>query len=264
MLHPIENPPPSWQPRLAASMTPGPPPVMTANPASASCRPTVRAVSYIGSSRPILAEPNRLMAGGMAASWVNPSTNSERIRSARHGSVPTKLSSRRSRSARSAFACSLRPLRAEWVTVALSAGARPPILRKTASHARHRATGPEPQALVEPHGAASFRREQVDQAVAVRQALPNRAGDRRRSYPSPPEPGEGHHVVHIAHTGQGDQRGEPGQLSVHVPGEDLQACRDQDLTVPAHQRADRGVVHGPSELAPGRGVKGQKAGPGFW
>src|SRR6266566_1358684 len=165
-------------------MTPGPPPVMTANPASASWRPTVRAVSYIGSSRPILAEPNRLIAGGMAASWVNPSTNSDRIRSAR-----------------SAFACSRRPLRAEWVTDALSAGPRAPIRPKAAGHARHGRSGPEPQALVQPHGSATFRGEQMDHAVAVRQALPNGAPRRGRGDPSPPEPGEGHHVVHVAHPG---------------------------------------------------------------
>src|ERR671931_491558 len=36
MLKPTESPPPSRAPRFAASMTPGPPPVTIANPASAS------------------------------------------------------------------------------------------------------------------------------------------------------------------------------------------------------------------------------------
>jgi len=36
MLQPIESPPPSFAPRLAASMIPGPPPVSTGMPAWAS------------------------------------------------------------------------------------------------------------------------------------------------------------------------------------------------------------------------------------
>src|SRR4026207_489473 len=43
MLKPTESPPPSLQPRFAASMTPGPPPVTTANPASANARPAAPA-----------------------------------------------------------------------------------------------------------------------------------------------------------------------------------------------------------------------------
>ena len=45
MLKPTESPPPSLQPRFAASMTPGPPPVTTAKPASANARPVARASS---------------------------------------------------------------------------------------------------------------------------------------------------------------------------------------------------------------------------
>ena len=43
---PTESPPPSWQPRFAASITPGPPPVTTAQPASAKRRAVSRASSY--------------------------------------------------------------------------------------------------------------------------------------------------------------------------------------------------------------------------
>ena len=43
MLKPTERPPPSLQPRFAASITPGPPPVTTAKPASAKSRPVSRA-----------------------------------------------------------------------------------------------------------------------------------------------------------------------------------------------------------------------------
>src|SRR5215211_2537207 len=39
MLKPIESPPPSLAPRFAASITPGPPPVTTANPAAENRRP---------------------------------------------------------------------------------------------------------------------------------------------------------------------------------------------------------------------------------
>jgi hypothetical protein len=42
MLQPMESPPPSFAPRLAASMIPGPPPVMIANPSFAN----IREVSY--------------------------------------------------------------------------------------------------------------------------------------------------------------------------------------------------------------------------
>src|SRR5260221_220719 len=44
MLKPTERPPPSLQPRFAASITPGPPPVTTAQPASANRTGVVTAV----------------------------------------------------------------------------------------------------------------------------------------------------------------------------------------------------------------------------
>ena len=74
---------------------PGPPPVMTANPASASRRPIARASSYVGSPGAVRAEPKTVIAGPTWASASNPSTNSERIRSVRHGSVSRKAGSRR-------------------------------------------------------------------------------------------------------------------------------------------------------------------------
>ena len=43
MLKPTESPPPSLQPRLAASITPGPPPVTTAKCASAKSLAVARA-----------------------------------------------------------------------------------------------------------------------------------------------------------------------------------------------------------------------------
>ena len=46
MLKPTERPPASLQPRFAASITPGPPPVTTANPASAKIRAVSRARRY--------------------------------------------------------------------------------------------------------------------------------------------------------------------------------------------------------------------------
>ena len=41
MLKPTDRPPPSCAPRFAASITPGPPPVTTAQPRSANSRPVV-------------------------------------------------------------------------------------------------------------------------------------------------------------------------------------------------------------------------------
>ncbi len=45
MLHPIDSPLPSWHPRFAASMMPGPPPVMMGNPSSARSRAVSSAFS---------------------------------------------------------------------------------------------------------------------------------------------------------------------------------------------------------------------------
>ncbi len=45
MLNPTEIPPPSFAPRLAASITPGPPPVTTDQPARAKSRAVSRAAS---------------------------------------------------------------------------------------------------------------------------------------------------------------------------------------------------------------------------
>ena len=45
MFSPIDSAPASRAPRLAASIAPGPPPVMTAKPAAPSRRPTSRASS---------------------------------------------------------------------------------------------------------------------------------------------------------------------------------------------------------------------------
>ena len=42
MLRPTEVAPASWAPRLAASISPGPPPVITANPASPMALPISR------------------------------------------------------------------------------------------------------------------------------------------------------------------------------------------------------------------------------
>ena len=63
MLQPTEWPPASLAPRLAASMMPGPPPVMTVKPASARRRPDLagqRVVSVVSVKR---AEPNTVTHG---------------------------------------------------------------------------------------------------------------------------------------------------------------------------------------------------------
>ena len=70
MLQPIERPPPSRQPRLAASMIPGPPPVMIAKPLSARRRAMVRASSYAGVPSSTRAEPKIVTAGPIAGERV--------------------------------------------------------------------------------------------------------------------------------------------------------------------------------------------------
>ncbi len=44
MLQPTDGPPASRAPRLAASITPGPPPVITVKPSRATAAPTSRAI----------------------------------------------------------------------------------------------------------------------------------------------------------------------------------------------------------------------------
>ena len=80
MLKPTESPPASLQPRFAASITPGPPPVTTANPASANARPVARALSYVGVPSSTRAEPKIETAGRsiFCTAW-NPARNSDAI-----------------------------------------------------------------------------------------------------------------------------------------------------------------------------------------
>src|SRR6187397_949477 len=65
MLNPIERPPPSFAPRLAASITPGPPPVTTPSPACANRRAVSRAASYV-------AEPSATRAEDRHGGPVDP------------------------------------------------------------------------------------------------------------------------------------------------------------------------------------------------
>ncbi len=75
-------------------MMPGPPPVITAKPASAKQpRAVSRAAAYMGSSGGVRAEPNTVTAGPTSASASKPSTNSPVMRRIRHGSVCRKLAS---------------------------------------------------------------------------------------------------------------------------------------------------------------------------
>src|SRR4051794_26705342 len=106
MLQPTDSPPASCAPRFAASMAPGPPPVMTANPALASACPTRRAVSYASLSTGVLADPNTATPRSTPASASNPSTNSDRMRSTRHVSVSRNAA--RSRPAPSSFSSCVR------------------------------------------------------------------------------------------------------------------------------------------------------------
>ena len=80
----------SRAPLFAASMIPGPAPVMIANPASASSRDVSCAASYCGSSGPVRAEPKIETPFSTSASVSKPSMNSHMMRSTRHGSVRVK------------------------------------------------------------------------------------------------------------------------------------------------------------------------------
>ena len=86
MLSPTESASASCAPRFAASIAPGPPPVITANPASPIARPVSRARSYSGESSGIRAEPKTQMAGPISPSSLKPKTSSLSIRCSRSAS----------------------------------------------------------------------------------------------------------------------------------------------------------------------------------
>ncbi len=90
---PMDVPPALCAPAFAASMIPGPPPVITAYPASASSRPTSTACAQSGWSAGVRAEPNTDTVGPTSARAPNPSTNSDWIRITRHGSECTQSES---------------------------------------------------------------------------------------------------------------------------------------------------------------------------
>src|ERR1700730_18003446 len=87
MLQPTESPPASRQPRLMASIMPGPPPVMTATPRLARAAPTCIPMRYIGWSGRVRAEPKQVTAVPTSESASKPSTNSAMNRSTRQESV---------------------------------------------------------------------------------------------------------------------------------------------------------------------------------
>ena len=90
MPSPTDGPPASAAPLLAASMMPGPPPVIVAYPARASAPPSCTAEAYRGWSRAVRADPNTLTAGPSSDSVPKPSTNSAWMRMTRHGSECTQ------------------------------------------------------------------------------------------------------------------------------------------------------------------------------
>ena len=74
---------------------PGPPPVMTAKPASTSLRPTSTPMAYAGSLGRVRADPKTATAGPSSESEPKPSTNSDWMRSTRHGSACSQSTSGR-------------------------------------------------------------------------------------------------------------------------------------------------------------------------
>ncbi len=94
ILAPIETPPASDAPRLAASMMPGPPPVIVPSPAFASRLPTSRAALYIGWLGATRADPKIVTAGPTSARASKPATNSPMIRKTRQVSLCVKAAAR--------------------------------------------------------------------------------------------------------------------------------------------------------------------------
>ena len=80
MFSPIERAPASCAPRFAASMMPGPPPVMIAKPASPSARAARARSAYSGSSSGVRAEPKIDTAAPTWASASKPVSSSSEIR----------------------------------------------------------------------------------------------------------------------------------------------------------------------------------------
>src|SRR4051794_37927415 len=87
MLRPTEVASASRAPRLAASMMPGPPPVMIANPRSPSLRAHVVASAAAGWSGAVRAEPKTAPPRGMCASASKPFASSSWMRASRSASV---------------------------------------------------------------------------------------------------------------------------------------------------------------------------------
>src|SRR4051812_8063155 len=89
MFSPTDSAPASRAPRLAASIEPGPPPVITARPRSPSRRPTSRASPYSGESSGVRAEPNTDTARPTSDIRTNALASSSRMRSRRSSSART-------------------------------------------------------------------------------------------------------------------------------------------------------------------------------
>src|SRR2546425_9591890 len=95
MFSPMDTVPASRAPWFAASMMPGPPPVIMANFSSPSRRAVSTARPYHGLAALGRAEPKIATAHSTSESSSNPATNSPVMRSTRHGAVWVKA--RRSR-----------------------------------------------------------------------------------------------------------------------------------------------------------------------
>ena len=87
MFSPTDVEPPSLAPRFAASMIPGPPPVMIAMPSSLSSRATARASSYCGSPSGTRADPKIETAQPRSSKSAKPRSNSRPIRCRRSTSL---------------------------------------------------------------------------------------------------------------------------------------------------------------------------------
>src|SRR6476469_664561 len=162
MLKPTESPPPSLHPRFAASITPGPPPVTTHQPASPKRRPAARASSYSLLPSLTLADPNSATAGrSICATFSKPARNSSAIfaTDASIGDVPWSRIFLSSVTQLQAMLCLVRRVHAEQQH---RCGAEVERVRREREPAP--ATEPQPTRGA-PHGAAveDPERNQVEQ-----------------------------------------------------------------------------------------------------
>src|SRR6516164_523398 len=226
-------------PLLAASMIPGPPPVITAYPARASPAVIRVARSYCGVPAWAREEPNTDTALPSSASRPNPSTNSAWIRSTRHGSVCTQsLGPRRSSRRWSVVVLGIarpRSMAGPWrrtlrrdsgSTLMILPSAADPVVTEDLVQREPVVLGP----LGQPPEHEHARHAEVATGEAADPAAAD--ADRPRGRLAPGEFRAGRNVDHVRGRGQHGARTElgagphPGAVDHHGPGADERLVLD--------------------------------------